>query len=87
MRGPGADHLDRRRHAQNISHESSVHADQGDNSFGSERLYRVDLTRRTATTVANTDGQFGADDFRDRSADWGIRQVIEYKGARLYQLP
>jgi hypothetical protein len=36
-------------------------ADQGDNSIGSERLYRVDLVARAVTDVGGTDGLFGAD--------------------------
>jgi hypothetical protein len=46
-----------------------------------------ELRRRGIDYLLAFDGQFGADDLRDRAAEWGIRQVTEYKGARLYQLP
>ncbi|MEU8182260.1 superoxide dismutase [Micromonospora sp. NPDC049044] len=36
-------------------------ADQGNGQPGTERLWRVDLVRRTATTVEVVDGQLGAD--------------------------
>jgi hypothetical protein len=46
-----------------------------------------ELRRRGFTHFLAFDGQFGADDLRARAPDWGITQVAEYKGARLYQLP
>jgi len=51
------------------------------------RLAAEELRRRGIDYLLAFDGQFGADDLRDRAGDWGIRQVTEYKGARLYQLP
>src|SRR5206468_11336802 len=51
------------------------------------RIVAAELKRRGIDYVLAFDGQFGADDLRDRAVDWGIRQVVEYKGARLYQLP
>jgi hypothetical protein len=33
------------------------------------------------------DGDFGGDDLLKNTDLWGVRQVAEYQGARLYQLP
>jgi hypothetical protein len=33
------------------------------------------------------DGEFGADDLQKNADQWGVHQVGEYQGARLYQLP
>jgi hypothetical protein len=66
-----------------------------DGPQGEEVAPPPDLRRRVAAELKGRgidyllafDGDFGADDLRDRSAEWTIRQVTEYKGARLYQLP
>ena len=46
-----------------------------------------ELKRRGIDYLLVFDGEFGAGDLRDNSGLWGIRQVGEYKGARLYRLP
>jgi hypothetical protein len=46
-----------------------------------------ELRRRGIDYLLVFDDQFGADDLQTRTAEWGVRQVAEYKGARLYQLP
>jgi hypothetical protein len=46
-----------------------------------------ELKRRGIDYLLAFDGQFGADDLQTRAGAWGIRQVTEYKGARLYRLP
>jgi len=51
------------------------------------RQAAAELKRRGIDYLLVFDGQFGADDLRARAADWGVRQVTEYKGATLYQLP
>jgi hypothetical protein len=51
------------------------------------RQAAAELRRRGIDYWLAFDGQFGADDLHDRAAEWGVRQVAEYKGARLYQLP
>jgi hypothetical protein len=51
------------------------------------RLAAEELKRRGIDYLLAFDGQFGAGDLRDRAADWGIRQITQYKGATLYQLP
>jgi hypothetical protein len=51
------------------------------------RLAAEELKRRGIGYLLAFDGQFGAADLRDRAAEWGIREITEYKGARLYQLP
>lgn len=51
------------------------------------RQAAFELRRRGITHFLVFDGQFGAEDLRTRAADWGVTQVAEYKGARLYQLP
>ncbi|HTQ54327.1 MAG TPA: glycosyltransferase family 39 protein [Bryobacteraceae bacterium] len=53
--------------------------------FGMRRAAAAELHRRGIDYLLVMDGEFGADDLK--TADWGIRQVGEYKGARLYQLP
>jgi hypothetical protein len=45
------------------------------------------LRRRGIDYLLVMDGEFGAGDLRARAAEWGIREVGEYKGARVYQLP
>jgi hypothetical protein len=51
------------------------------------RQAAMELKRRGVDYLLVFDGQFGADDLRDRASDWGVTQVTEYKGARLYRLP
>jgi hypothetical protein len=46
-----------------------------------------ELKRRGIDYLLTFEGQFGADDLRSRAVDWGVTPVVEYKGARLYQLP
>jgi hypothetical protein len=46
-----------------------------------------ELHRRGIDYLLLFDGEFGADDVRTRTAQWGVTQVTEYKGARLYKLP
>ena len=46
-----------------------------------------ELKRRGIDYLLVFDGEFGTDDLRGNAGLWGIRQVGEYKGARLYQLP
>jgi hypothetical protein len=46
-----------------------------------------ELKRRGNDYLLMFDGEFGADDLQRNIAAWGVRQVGEYKGARLYQLP
>jgi hypothetical protein len=47
----------------------------------------LELRRRGIGYLLAMDGEFGADDLRAHARDWGIREVGEYKGARVYQLP
>jgi hypothetical protein len=51
------------------------------------RAAAAELRRRGIDYLLVIDGEFGADDLRTRAAEWGIREVGEYKGARVYQLP
>jgi hypothetical protein len=51
------------------------------------RQAALELHRRGFTHFLAFDGDFGADDLRTRAVEWGITQIAEYKGARLYQLP
>lgn len=46
-----------------------------------------ELERRGVSYILLFDGEFGADDFRANQDLWGIKQVGEADGARLYQLP
>jgi hypothetical protein len=46
-----------------------------------------ELKRRGIDYLLLFDNEFGADDLRSRASRWNIRQVAEYKGARLYKLP
>jgi hypothetical protein len=46
-----------------------------------------ELKRRGVGYVLVFDDEFGADDFRANQDLWGIRQIGETEGARLYQLP
>lgn len=54
---------------------------------GLRRAAAEELKRRGIDYLLVIDGEFGADDLRGNAGLWGIRQVGEYKGARLYQLP
>lgn len=51
------------------------------------RAAAEELKRRQIDYLLFFDGEFGADDFRQNAAQWGVRQVGEYRGTRLYQLP
>jgi hypothetical protein len=51
------------------------------------RAAAEELKRRGNDYLLLFDGEFGADDVRRNVAAWGVRDVGEYKGARLYQLP
>lgn len=46
-----------------------------------------ELKRRGVDYLLAFDGQFGADDLNARQSEWGIQQITEHKGARLYRLP
>ncbi len=46
-----------------------------------------ELRRRGNDYLLVFDGELGAGDLRARAADWGVREIAQYKGARLYQLP
>ncbi len=54
---------------------------------GLRRAAAAELKRRGIDYVLAFDGEFGAEDLARNAGEWGIRQVGEYKGARLYQLP
>ena len=54
---------------------------------GLRRAATEELKRRGIDYLLVFDGEFGADDLRANAGLWGIRQVGEYKGARLYRLP
>ncbi|MBZ5620642.1 MAG: glycosyltransferase family 39 protein [Acidobacteriia bacterium] len=51
------------------------------------RTAAEELKRRGIDYLLMFDGEFGADDLQRNAALWGVRQVAEYQGARLYQLP
>jgi hypothetical protein len=51
------------------------------------RRAAMEMKRRGVDYLLVFDGQFGADDLHARAADWGVVEVTEYKGARLYRLP
>jgi hypothetical protein len=55
--------------------------------LGLRRAAAEELRRRGIGYLLVFDSDFGAGDFRLNAGLWGIRQVGEYKGARLYQLP
>ena len=46
-----------------------------------------ELKRRGIDYLLVIDGEFCADDLRRNTGLWGISQVGEYRGARLYRLP
>lgn len=54
---------------------------------GLRRMAADELKRRGIDYLLLFDGEFGADDLRRNQSEWDIRQVGEYRGARLYQLP
>ncbi len=54
---------------------------------GLRRAAAEELKRRGIDYLLVFDGEFGADDLQRNAGLWGIRQVGEDKGARLYQLP
>lgn len=54
---------------------------------GLRRAAAEELKRRGIDYLLVFDGEFGADDLARNAGLWGVRQVGEYKGARLYQLP
>lgn len=54
---------------------------------GLRRAAAEELKRRNVDYLLLFDGDFGAADLRQNSALWGVREVGEYQGARLYQLP
>ena len=51
------------------------------------RTAAQELKHRGIDYLLMFDGEFGSDDLRQHTDLWGIRQVGEYRGARLYQLP
>ena len=54
---------------------------------GLRRAATDELKRRGIDYLLVFDGEFGAGDLHGNAGLWGIRQVGEYKGARLYRLP
>ena len=54
---------------------------------GLRQMAARELKRRGVDYVLLFDGEFGAADLRTHADLWGIRQVSEDQGARLYQLP
>jgi hypothetical protein len=54
---------------------------------GLRRAAAEELKRRGIDYLLVFDGEFGADDLHRNAGLWGIRQVGEDKGARLYRLP
>lgn len=54
--------------------------------LGLRRAAARELKRRGVDYLLVFDGEFGADDFRANADLWGITQVAETGGARLYQL-
>jgi hypothetical protein len=54
---------------------------------GLRRAAAEELKRRGIDYLLVFDGDFGADDLQGNAGLWGIRQVGEYRGARLYRLP
>jgi hypothetical protein len=54
---------------------------------GLRRAAAEELKRRGIDYLLVFDGEFGAEDLRRNAGLWGIREVGEYKGARLYRLP
>jgi hypothetical protein len=60
-------------------------------SLGAPPAQRLEAARRLKQLgigyLLMMDGEFGADRLANGSADWGLKEVGNYKGARLYQLP
>ena len=54
---------------------------------GLRRAAAEELKRRGIDYLLVFDAEFGADDLARNAGLWGVRQVGEYKGARLYRLP
>jgi len=54
---------------------------------GLRRAAAEELKRRGIDYLLVFDGEFGADDLARNAGLWGVQQVGEYKGARLYRLP
>jgi hypothetical protein len=54
---------------------------------GLRRAAAEELKLRGMDYLLVFDGEFGADDLRRNAGLWGVQEVGEYKGARLYQLP
>jgi hypothetical protein len=54
---------------------------------GLRRAAAEELRRRGIDYLLIFEGEFGADDLNRNPSLWGIRQVGEYRGARLYRLP
>jgi hypothetical protein len=54
---------------------------------GLRRAAAEEIKRRGIDYLLVFDGEFGADDLARDAGLWGIRQVGEYRGARLYRLP
>jgi hypothetical protein len=55
--------------------------------LGLRRAASRELEHRGVGYILLFDGEWGADDFRSNQDLWGIRQIGEAEGARLYQLP
>jgi hypothetical protein len=55
--------------------------------LGLRRAAARELKRRGVGYILVFDDEFGADDFRNNRDLWGITQIGESKGGRLYQLP
>jgi hypothetical protein len=51
------------------------------------RALADELKRRGVDYLLAFDGEYGAGDLQRNAGLWGIRQVEEYRGARLYRLP
>ncbi len=51
------------------------------------RAAAEELKRRGIDYLLLFDGEFGSGDLQQHEDLWGVRQVGEYRGARLYQLP
>jgi hypothetical protein len=54
---------------------------------GMRRAAAEELHRRGIGYLLAFDGEFGAADLRTHAVEWGIREIGQYKGARIYQLP
>jgi hypothetical protein len=55
--------------------------------LGLRAVVAAELKRRGVDYILLFDKDLGADDVRRNIEQWRMRQVGEYKGARLYQLP